>query len=66
MLTGVSTTWLILAIVFTVLSGIVWIVTKISKRNETYEKAKQDLESAIDKRDWNLVDDARRRMHQAK
>lgn len=58
-----SQTYLLLGSIFLALSLVVAFVKRRSKRNAEYEKAKQDLDAAVDRRDWNAVDAARRRLH---
>lgn len=57
-----TTGYFIAGSIFIALS-ILWAVVKwIKKRNNKYEQAKKDLKRGIANNDWDLVDDARRRL----
>jgi hypothetical protein len=57
-----TTTYFIAGSVFLILSGIGALWAWNQQRNADNEKAKKDIDSAIDSRDWDALDDARRRL----
>ena len=57
-----STTYFIAGSVFLVLSIVWYFIERAKKRNSEIEKAKKDIDDAVTARDWDALDDARRRM----
>lgn len=57
-----TTAYFIAGSIFLLFSGIGTIWAWNKKRNDEHEKAKKDLDAAVDARDWNAVDDARSRL----
>ena len=57
-----TTTYFIAGAVFFVLSIAYSLFNKRRKKGKLYEKAIEDIDEAIDNRDWDAIDDARHRM----
>lgn len=63
---GATVLWLILALAFLLITLFVRFLDWRKKRKDAYEKAKKDLDEAVNARDWNAIDDAHRRLHKNK
>lgn len=61
-----STAYFIAGSIFLVLTMIWAFVKWRLKRNEAHEKAKKDVDAAIDSGDFNGLDDARQRMRETR